>query len=89
MDTYRPGLSVKDKIISTGGEGGMISMNNKNLWLKAWSLKDHGKNYNSVYFKRHKTGFKWLHDHLGSNYRMTEIQAVLGIEQLKNLDFSN
>lgn len=76
----------QDKIISTGGEGGMISMNSKKLWLKAWSLKDHGKNYNSVFFKRHKTGFKWLHDDLGSNYRMTEMQAVLGIEQLKKLD---
>jgi len=76
----------QDKIISTGGEGGMISTNNKRLWLKLWSLKDHGKNYKSVYFKNHKTGFKWLHDEIGSNYRMTEIQAVIGREQLKSLD---
>ncbi|MBD1109350.1 DegT/DnrJ/EryC1/StrS aminotransferase family protein [Pelagibacterales bacterium SAG-MED50] len=76
----------QDKIISTGGEGGMISTNNKRLWLKLWSLKDHGKNYKSVFFKKHKTGFKWLHDDLGSNYRMTEIQAVIGREQLKSLD---
>ncbi len=76
----------QDKIISTGGEGGMISTNNKRLWLKLWSLKDHGKNYRSVYFKNHQTGFKWLHDDLGSNYRMTEIQAVIGREQLKSLD---
>ena len=41
----------QDKIISTGGEGGMISTNNKQLWLKCWSLKDHGKNYNSVFNK--------------------------------------
>ena len=39
----------QDKIISTGGEGGMISTNNKKLWLKLWSMKDHGKNYESVY----------------------------------------
>ena len=57
----------QDKIISTGGEGGMISTNNKRLWLKLWSLKDHGKNYKSVFFKNHQTGFKWLHDDLGSN----------------------
>ena len=76
----------QDKIISTGGEGGMISTNNKNLWLKMWSLKDHGKNYKSVFLKKHKTGFRWLHDYLGSNYRMTEMQAVLGREQLKLLD---
>jgi dTDP-4-amino-4,6-dideoxygalactose transaminase len=76
----------QDKIISTGGEGGMISTNNKKLWLKCWSLKDHGKNYHSVFYKKHKIGFRWLHDQLGSNYRMTEMQAVLGREQLKTLD---
>ena len=76
----------QDKIISTGGEGGMISTNNKKLWLKCWSLKDHGKNYHSCFIKKHKTGFRWLHDDLGSNYRMTEMQAVLGREQLKTLD---
>jgi dTDP-4-amino-4,6-dideoxygalactose transaminase len=76
----------QDKIISTGGEGGLISTNNKKLWLKCWSLKDHGKNYYDVFIKKHKTGFKWLHDNLGSNYRMTEMQAVLGREQLKTLN---
>ena len=76
----------QDKIISTGGEGGLISTNNKNLWLKCWSFKDHGKNYKSYFFKKHKTGFRWLHDNLGSNYRMTEMQAVLGREQLKILN---
>ncbi len=76
----------QDKIISTGGEGGLISTNNTKLWLKCWSFKDHGKNYNSCFVKKYKTGFKWLHDNLGSNYRMTEMQALLGREQLKILD---
>jgi len=76
----------QDKIMSTGGEGGMISTNNKNLWLKMWSIKEHGKNYRDVFYKKHKTGFRWLHDKLGSNYRMTEMQAVIGIDQLKSLD---
>ena len=76
----------QDKIISTGGEGGMISTNNKRLWYKIWSLKDHGKNYKKVFHKNHKTGFRWIHDDLGSNYRMTEIQAIIGREQLKLLD---
>ena len=76
----------QDKIISTGGEGGMVSTNNKKLWLKCWSFKDHGKNYDSCFIKKHKTGFKWLHDNLGSNYRMTEMQALLGREQLKSLN---
>jgi len=76
----------QDKIISTGGEGGMISTNNKLLFLKIWSLKEHGKNYHSCFMKEHKMGFKWLHDYQGSNYRMTEMQAVIGREQLKILD---
>ena len=76
----------QDKIISTLGEGGMISTNNKKIWQTCWSLKDHGKNYHSVYHKKHKLGFKWLHDNYGSNHRMTEIQAVIGRYQLRNLD---
>lgn len=76
----------QDKIMSTGGEGGMISTNNKKLWLKLWSLKDHGKNFKSVFYKKHKTGFRWLHDNFGSNYRMTEMQAVIGRQQLRSLD---
>jgi dTDP-4-amino-4,6-dideoxygalactose transaminase len=76
----------QDKIISTGGEGGMVSTNSKKIWTKCWTLKDHGKNYNSVFYKKHKTGFRWLHDNLGSNYRMTEMQAAIGRIQLKSLD---
>ena len=76
----------QDKIMSTGGEGGMISTNNTKLWLKLWSLKDHGKNYKNVFDKKNNNQFKWLHDDLGSNYRMTEMQAVIGREQLKSLD---
>ena len=76
----------QDKIISTGGEGGLISTNNKKLWLKCWSLKDHGKNHYKVFFKKHQTGFRWLHDDLGSNYRMTEMQALIGRIQLKSLN---
>ena len=64
----------------------MISTNSKKLWLKIWSYKDHGKNYKNVFYKKHKNGFRWLHDNLGSNYRMTEMQAVIGREQLKSLD---
>ena len=76
----------QDKIISTGGEGGMISTNDKKIWEKCWSIKDHGKNYFSVFKKKHKLGFRWLHDGIGSNYRMTEIQALIGRYQLENLN---
>ena len=73
----------QDKIMTTGGEGGMLTTNNKSLWEKMWAYKDHGKSYKAVYEREHSEGFKWLHESFGSNYRMTEIQAALGRIQLK------
>jgi len=76
----------QDKIISTGGEGGMITTNNKDLWSQIWALKDHGKNFNKVQENKGSLLFNWVHDSIGSNYRMTEIQAAIGRLQLKKLD---
>ena len=78
----------QDKIMSTGGEGGMITTNNKEYFEKIWSLKDHGKTIFSVFEKNHPKGFayKFLHDEFGSNFRMTEIQASIGIIQIKRLN---
>tara|TARA_Y100000589_G_scaffold164885_1_gene156706 strand:- start:1331 stop:2503 length:1173 start_codon:yes stop_codon:yes gene_type:complete len=77
----------QDKIMSTGGEGGMITTNKKEYFEKIWSLKDHGKTIFSVFHKKHPKGYayKYLHDSFGSNYRMTEMQASIGIIQLKKL----
>jgi len=68
----------QDKIMTTGGEGGMLTTNNSDLWEKAWSFKDHGKSYRTVFQKQHPKGFRWLHESFGTNWRMTEIQAALG-----------
>lgn len=76
----------QDKIITTGGEGGLISMNDPDLWSKAWARKDHGKSYDAVFNTSHPPGFRWLHETLGTNWRMTSIQAVLGSRQLTLLD---
>ena len=73
----------QDKIMTTGGEGGMVTTNDENLWKKMWSYKDHGKNFDTVYNKQHPPGFRWLHDHFGTNWRMMEMQAVIGRLQLK------
>lgn len=72
----------QDKIMTTGGEGGMVTTNDENLWKKMWSYKDHGKNYDSIYNKQHPPGFRWLHDSFGTNWRMMEMQAVIGRLQL-------
>ena len=74
-----------DKIMTTGGEGGMLTTNDKAIWEKAWAYKDHGKSYDSVYHKKHPPGFRWLHDSFGTNWRMTEMQAAIGRVQLRKL----
>ncbi len=75
----------QDKIITTGGEGGMITTNDEILWRKMWAYKDHGKSYEAVYERKHPEGFRWLHDSFGTNYRMLEMQAALGRYQLKKI----
>lgn len=75
----------QDKIMSTGGEGGMVTTNDKALWLKMWSYKDHGKNWEAVYERTHPDGFRWLHDDFGTNWRMTEMQAAIGRIQIKKM----
>lgn len=77
-----------DKIISTGGEGGMIAIKKKEIWKKIWAYKEIGKNFDKINknLKNNFSGFKWVHDSFGTNLRMTEMQAVLGIYQLKKLN---
>ena len=75
----------QDKIMSTGGEGGMVTTNDETLWKKMWSYKDHGKNFDSIYNKQHSPGFRWLHDSFGTNWRMMEMQGVIGRIQLKKM----
>lgn len=76
---------AQDKIMTTGGEGGMLTTNNPDIWNKAWSYKDHGKSYDAVYNRVHPVGFRWLHEDFGTNWRMTEMQAAIGRLQLKKL----
>ncbi|PMG94744.1 DegT/DnrJ/EryC1/StrS family aminotransferase [Vibrio breoganii] len=75
----------QDKIMTTGGEGGMITTNDDELWSKMWSYKDHGKSYDAVYVKEHPPGFRWLHESFGTNWRMTEMQGAIGRIQLSRL----
>jgi len=75
----------QDKIMTTAGEGGMLTTNNPELWERAWSFKDHGKSYDAVYNREHGEGFRWLHESFGTNWRMTEMQAALGRVALKKV----
>jgi dTDP-4-amino-4,6-dideoxygalactose transaminase len=76
----------QDKIISTGGEGGMLVIRNETAWKKAWAYKDIGRSYDAVYNRKHPPGFRWLTESFGTNWRMTEMQAAIGMIQLKNLE---
>lgn len=75
----------QDKILTTGGEGGMLTTNNEQLWSRAWSYKDHGKSYDAVYRRKHPPGFRWLHESFGTNWRLTEMQSALGRVALRKL----
>lgn len=75
----------QDKIMTTGGEGGMVTTNDESLWRAMWAYKDHGKSYEAVYERHHPPGFRWLHDSFGTNWRMLEIQAVIGRIQLRQM----
>ncbi len=75
----------QDKIITTGGEGGMLVTNDQALWETAWAYKDHGKSYAAVYRENKNPGFQWLHESFGTNWRMTEMQAALGCLALEKL----
>ena len=76
----------QDKIMTTGGEGGMLTTNDPEFWSRMWSYKDHGKSWDTVCEKQHPPGFRWLHDSFGTNGRMTEMQAAIGRIQLRRMD---
>ncbi len=75
----------QDKIMTTGGEGGMVTTDDPDLWSTMWSYKDHGKSWDAVYNRNHRPGFRWVHESIGTNWRMLEMQAVLGRIQLKRM----
>jgi dTDP-4-amino-4,6-dideoxygalactose transaminase len=75
----------QEKIMTTGGEGGLLVGDDETLWRRAWSYKDHGKSFEAVFQRDHEIGYRWLHESFGTNGRMTEIQAAIGRVQLRKL----
>ena len=73
----------QDKIMTTGGEGGMVTTNDHDLWKRMWAYKDHGKSWDAVHRPDHPKGFRWLHESFGTNFRLTEMQSALGRKQLE------
>lgn len=80
----------QDKIMSTGGEGGMVTTNDEEVWERAWSYKDHGKSYRAISAPALSPGFRWVHESFGTNWRLTEIQSAIGRVLIKKLpDYLN
>lgn len=75
------------KIITTG-EGGMALTNNKLIFEKMQRLRSHGITGDKKLFTKRNSSEIWNYQQieLGNNYRMTDIQAALGISQLKRVD---
>lgn len=76
----------QDKIMTTGGEGGMVTTNCQSRWKSMWAYKDHGKSYDAVYNRKHPPGFRWLHESFGTNWRLTEMQSAIGRIQLRKMN---
>ena len=75
----------QDKIMTTAGEGGMVTTDDEALWSRMWSIKDHGKSFDAVYHREHAPGFRWLHESFGTNWRLPEVQSAVGRLQLAKL----
>jgi len=75
----------QDKIMTTGGEGGMVTTNRRDWWQAMWSWKDHGKSWEAMYERQHPPGYRWVHESIGTNWRMLEVQAAIGRIQLRRM----
>lgn len=75
----------QDKIMTTGGEGGMVTCQDEDLWKRMWAFKDHGKSWDAIYNRQHAPGFRWLHESFGTNWRLTEMQSAIGRIQLTRM----
>ena len=74
-----------DKILSTGGEGGLLLLRDEEAFERAWSYKDHGKDRSRTFAPAGGSQFRWLHGSFGTNWRLTEMQAAIGVAQLRKL----
>lgn len=75
----------QDKIMTTAGEGGMLTTDDPDTWRTVWSMKDHGKGTEALDSGAPNTTFRWLHHSFGTNWRLTEVQSAIGRLQLAKL----
>ena len=80
----------QSKHFTTGGEGGMVLTNNEDVGWEARSFRDHGydvkKRMNMLALEEK---LPYIHNRVGFNYRMTEIQSQIGINEMERFDSWN
>lgn len=80
----------QSKHFTTGGEGGMVVTNDENLAWECRSFRDHGYDVRErMNMLALEEKLPYIHNRVGFNYRMTEIQSIIGINELKRLDSWN
>lgn len=80
----------QSKHFTTGGEGGMVVTNNEELGWECRSFRDHGYDVKTrLNMLALEEKLPYIHNRIGFNYRMTEIQSIIGINELKRFDSWN
>lgn len=77
----------QNKTFTTGGEGGMVTTDNEDLAWRCRSFRDHGYNVRDrLRLLEMEQKLSYIHDMLGWNYRMTEMQSAIGLAELDRMD---
>jgi len=80
----------QSKHFTTGGEGGMVVTNDEDLGWEFRSFRDHGYDVRTrMNLLALEEKLPYIHNRVGFNYRMTEIQSVIGLNELKRFDSWN
>lgn len=75
----------QDKIMTTGGEGGWLPPTVAIYGLICGPTKTTARSWEAVYERQHPPGFRWLHESFRTNWRMLEVQGVIGRIQLRRM----
>jgi dTDP-4-amino-4,6-dideoxygalactose transaminase len=80
----------QNKTFTTGGEGGMVTTDNEELAWRCRSFRDHGYNVKErLSLLELEQKLPYVHDMVGWNYRMTEMQSAIGLVELERMDTWN
>lgn len=80
----------QNKTFTTGGEGGMVTTDDEDVAWTARSFRDHGYDVKErLNLLEMEQKLPYIHNMVGWNYRMTEMQSAIGLEELRRIDTWN